>query len=208
MIQHCSLPPRHRPTETRSPADYILEPCLAKVCALNCPETFHDTGVFLWSRPLCLAAAEFISHCFLCTGIYDVTANISFVPRWRISQGSCPFGVNQTVHVDRLRLGSWGWVDAESGSERTLLRKQKKGGNSSWKKLKIPSTFPSKSLNSTVIKKKSQFGSLKSLKLNLNFIIPIKFCYSKPDLSSGLLSVATANLALISFLPTSASTRW
>lgn len=65
----------------------------------------------LCCRPLCPTPAEFISHCFLCTGIYDVTANISFVLRWRISQGSCPYGVKQTANMDRLWLRSWGWVD-------------------------------------------------------------------------------------------------
>lgn len=61
--------------------------------------------------PLRSTPAEFISHCFLCTGIYDVTANISFVLRWRISQGSCPYGVKQTANMDMLWLRSQGWVD-------------------------------------------------------------------------------------------------
>lgn len=81
-----------------------------------CLKTFHDTGGF--GQRLCAAAvrlrwtpAESISHCFLCTGIYDVTANISFVLRWRISQGSRPYGVKQTANMDRLWLfmGLGGW---------------------------------------------------------------------------------------------------
>lgn len=93
-----------------------------------CLKTFHDTGGLGPSLccPLCLAPTEFISHCFLCTGIYDVTANISFVLRWRISQSSCPYGVKQTANMDRLWLGSWGWVDIMVAVRELHLRKKKK----------------------------------------------------------------------------------
>lgn len=86
--------------------------CLAKAWVFVL-KTFHDTGSFeaCLCRPLCPSPTKFISHCCLCAGIYDVTANISFVLRWRISQGSCPYGVKQTANMDRLWLGSWGWVD-------------------------------------------------------------------------------------------------
>lgn len=100
--------------------------CLAKVLVLVL-KTFRDTRGF-WSGlccPLCLAPAEFISHCFLCTGIYDVTANISFVLRWRISQGSCPYGVKQTANMHRLWLRSWGWVDIMVAMREHLIQQQK-----------------------------------------------------------------------------------
>lgn len=113
------------------PLDYILgaqsvfgqgvDPCLKKfsmtlevsghVCVCVC--------VCLCCCPLCPTPAEFISHCFLCTGIYDVTANISFVLRWRISQGSCPYGVKQTANMDRAMTWIMGLGGHYGGSKRT-----------------------------------------------------------------------------------------
>lgn len=54
-----------------------------------------------------------------------------------------------------------------------------------------------------LFQKKNQFGSLKR---NRNVFMTAKFCYLKPDLSSGLLTITSTNLTLISFLPTSPST--
>ena len=88
---------------------------------------FRATSLCVSGRPLCPTPTEFISHCFLCTGIYDVTANISFVLRWRISQGSCPYGVKQTANMDRPRLGSWGWVDIMAAVRELLLWSKRKG---------------------------------------------------------------------------------
>lgn len=91
---------------------------------------FRATSLCVSGRPLCPTPTEFISHCFLCTGIYDVTANISFVLRWRISQGSCPYGVKQTANMDRPWLGSWGWVDIMVAVGELLLQNKKKRGPS------------------------------------------------------------------------------
>lgn len=81
MIQHSSLPPRYRNPSSPpppSPLTTFLEQCLAKVCVPVIVQKLSMTLEFF--SPLS-TVPEFISHCFLCRGIYDVTANISFVLR-------------------------------------------------------------------------------------------------------------------------------
>lgn len=77
-------------------------------------------------------------------------------PEMKDQPGVAPFWGQSNSKCGQAAAQIMGLGGRYGGSERTLLRKQKKGGNSLWKQLKIPSIFPSISLNSTVIQKKKK----------------------------------------------------